>query len=266
MTFSQTHEGSVVAPLHTARGGRRVIEFAGLPGCGKTTVLDALRSRPPSGDIDRMEVRYWSDIYGASLLARLPGRPDRYYDVFATTIREPQLVLAVWRRALAAGYPATEAARCVCHFIRMRRAMRALKRRIRHDNTTVLLDLGICTSLTYFLEFGTVLPPPIRPQLVAAAMRGICDGVVYFESDASECYARALPRIGWEHAWIGDISKEKMLNTYERMNKDLHGLIEVVESVGIPTVRLPWDTTVDERVKLIEQSLHQHHWGLAGTE
>ncbi len=245
---------------------RRVIEFAGLPGCGKTTVLDALRSRPRSGGIDRMEVRYWSDIYGASRLSRLPGRPGRYYDVFATTIREPRLVLALWRRALAAGYPATEAARWVCQFIRMRRAMLALRRRIRHNNTTILIDSGTCSNLTYFHRLGTALPPPIRPQFVAAAIRGISDGVVYFESDAAECYARAIPRTGWEHGWMRDISKEKMLNTYERMHKDLRGLIDVVESIGIPTLRLPWDTTVDERVKLIEQSLYQHHWGLAGTE
>ena len=265
MTFLRTREG-IVAPLHTARGDCRVIEFAGLPGCGKTTVLDALRSRPRSGGIDRMEVRYWSDIYGASRLSRLPGRPDRYYDVFATTIWEPRLVLALWRRALAAGYPATEAARWVCHFIRMRRAMHTMRRRIRHNSATILLDSGICGSLTYLLHFGTAAPPPVPCQFVAAAMRGISDGLVYFESDAAECYARAIPRTGWEHAWMRDIGKEKMLNTFDRVNKDLRGLIDVVESIGIPTLRLPWDTTVDERVELIEQSLCQHHWGLAGTE
>ncbi len=266
MTFFRMRGDRVVAPLHTARGDRQVVEFLGLPGCGKTTVARALRSRLREHGNDRVEVQHLSDVYGWPRLSRLPRLLDPYSDVLATTLREPRLALTLWRRALAAECSTTLGARRVCHIIRIRQRFRDMWGKLHPDAATVVLDEGVCLALTTLARVGAAQPPPYPRELVAAAMGNIIDGVVYFESDEAECYARAIRRSGSMHSWIHELTEEETLAGLERMHKDLHGLIDVVESIGIPTLRLPWDTTVDERVKLIEQSLYQHHWGLAGTE
>ncbi len=219
----------------------------------------ALRSRLRQDEMPRAEVQCLSDVYyGCPHRAGLPKQLDRYCEVLASAIKEPVLALALSRRALKGGCSLPQGSRRVCHIMRIRQRFRGMQGQHRFNTVPILMDEGVCLSLATLARVSSRQPPPYPHGLVAAAVSNIIDGVIYFEGNVGECYARAVRRPGLIYAWIHELPKQEMLAKLNGMYKDLQELIAVIESLGIPTLRLPWESSVDERVTLVEDWLFRH--------
>ena len=195
-----------------------IIEFAGLPGAGKTTIVDRIVEMERQENLGVLSFRHLSQLeYRRNRTAQ---RLLRVTGAIGLLWKKPGMMLHLLRYALLTKPFVRSRVRCVWDFVALAQQLDCRRANSRGEHRAELLDHGFVQTL------GSIVLPCAPPRsenlrtLVAYALADWVDGLVWVECSPETALSRVRNRVGGGSRfdrWPDEVFRQNQMTMLEVM-------------------------------------------------
>ncbi len=210
-----------------------IIEFAGLPGAGKTTIVEHIMEMERQENLGVLSFRHLSQL--AYRRNRTAQRLWRVTGAMGLLVRKPGMMLRLLRYALLSKPFVCSRMWCVWDFITLAEQLDRRRAEVPREHRAELLDHGFVQTL------GSMVLPcaPARSEklgtLVARALTDWVDGLVWVECSPETALFRVRRRVGGGSRfdrWPDEVFRQNQMT----MLQVLGDAVQRVGRAGVPVL------------------------------